>query len=74
MHLGVIIELACNQAEDGDKLRLLVELEAIVNVPVDLDWCESYHGNGAFAESHTMDGQGWDSKQRSVYPDESGCE
>lgn len=62
----VFIESLRDLAENRNKLRLLVELEAVVNVPVDLNVCKSRQEKKSNVESPTMDSQGRDSKQRSI--------
>ena len=64
-----VIESVRDLAENRNKLRLLVELEAVVNVPVDLDVCEQRHEKTPSGGSRTMNSQGRDSKQRSADPD-----
>jgi len=42
----VFIELIRDLAENRNELRLLVELEVVVNVPVDLNMREPWHEGG----------------------------
>jgi len=45
----IFVEVVRDLAEDWNKLRFLVELEVVVDVPVDLSMCESQHeGNSTF--------------------------
>jgi TusA-related sulfurtransferase len=39
----VPVELVRDLTENRNKLRLLIELEVVVNVPVDLNMCETWH-------------------------------
>lgn len=60
------IEPLCDLAENRNKLRLLIELELVVDVPVDLNVCKQRQGKKPSAGSRTMNSQGGDSKQRSI--------
>ena len=58
----VFVELVRDLAEDWNKLRFLVELEVVVDVPVDLSVRESRHEGTLHAGSRTMDRQGGNPK------------
>ena len=68
----VFIELVSDLAENRNELRLLVKLEIGIDVPVNFNVRELERA--CSLGSRTVDGQGGDSKQRSVDLDELGCE